>query len=243
MTKIDYEITVDVSGADVETKKQVQDAFYKLGFKWGWYSDIYSNLGCSGYTNKDNGGNITGSLMYVVNRDIDPTHTINELLELVGMENKTKLFNLAKALTGEPVITRGGHKAYIRHHETLLKSRYPLIGYILRSHDDNEMITWTVDGFFNPDAVEGSLDIVGMWKEPLEFGHWDVLHPSINYIAKDLGGEWWGYAGKPNLNKLDKGWVNGSIFDVGLDLDLEAINRHLFPNCYWKDSLIKRPEK
>ena len=243
MTKIDYEITVDVSGADIETKKRVQDAFFKLGISWG-SGDKYACLNRQCYTNTFSTGKVTQVLMWS-GTVTKPTHTIEELMELADMETKTDLkpFSLEKALAGEPVVTRGGHKAYIRHHETLLESKYPLFGYILRGRDDNEMITWTVDGAFNTDAVEGSLDIVGMWKEPYEFYRWDLLLPSIVCIAKDLSGVWYGYEGIP---VKDLQYAEWDLIQSDRNLvvyRLEGINPSLFPNCVWKESLIKRPEK
>ena len=82
---IDYEITVDVSSADIETKIRVQDAFLKLGY--GWYGcngngNKYVNLYGTSYTNTYDSGVISEYLMFN-HAGRNPTHTVDELLELV----------------------------------------------------------------------------------------------------------------------------------------------------------------
>lgn len=95
--KIDYEITVDVRGMSIEKKKQVQDAFFKLGHNWsgmnrGDYWGLEHDNHCV-YTNKEDRGGVTSRVMYGIPM-IKPTHTYNQLLELAGMTNKKQLSDL-----------------------------------------------------------------------------------------------------------------------------------------------------
>lgn len=232
MTKIDYEITVNVSSADIETKKQVQDAFFNLGLGWRDSGNNHAHLDKSSYTNTYDAGVTTSYLMFI-KAGRNPTHTINELLELAGMKNETTLrpFDLEKALNGEPVVLRSGEKAYVRHFETELKTNYPLIGYA------GLVVGWTGEGCFlrGRDSI---LDIVGMWSEPLIFEHWDLLHPELKWIAKDLDGSWYAYPEKPERFQI--GW-SGEWGSKGSS-PLDALAYHLFPECDWKESLIERPE-
>lgn len=107
--KIDYEITVDVSNADIETKKRVQDAFFRLGITWAFSSKCYEHLGKALYTNRHDSGEVVNYLTWCYSTR-KPTHTIDQLFELAGMKKETKLipFDLEKALAGDPVITRSG---------------------------------------------------------------------------------------------------------------------------------------
>lgn len=138
--KIDYEITVDVSNADIETKKRVQDAFFKLGFTW-WDGGKYANLKEGCYTNKIISGRVTQDLMFSRCK-MKPTHTIDQLLELAGMKTKTVLipFDLEKALAGDPVVTRDGREVT---QVTLFEceSDYPLCAVI-----DGEVCALTKKG-------------------------------------------------------------------------------------------------
>lgn len=108
--KIDCEITVDVSNADIETKKRVQDAFFKLGLTW-WDGAKYACLDSDCYTNKTKTGKVKQDLMWT-DTYMKPTHTIGQLLELAGMKTKTDLipFDLEKALAGDQVVTRDGRE-------------------------------------------------------------------------------------------------------------------------------------
>lgn len=112
--KIDYEITVDVSNESGETKKKVQDAFFKLGIMWWGVSTRYNHLSFANiYSNAFDDGVLSNNLLYAEYYR-EPTHTIEELFKLAGMEDemivKTNLkqFDLEKALSGDPVVTRDG---------------------------------------------------------------------------------------------------------------------------------------
>lgn len=110
--KIDYEITVDVSDADIETKKRVQDAFFELGIVWYTKGKKHSYLDKHTYTNvyAVYAEDYVDKYLYFSELRLPATHTPEELFELAGMKTETKLipFDLEKALAGDPVITRDG---------------------------------------------------------------------------------------------------------------------------------------
>ncbi|QLB44367.1 pyruvate kinase [Mannheimia pernigra] len=79
-----------------------------------------------------------------------------------------KPFDLEKALSGEPVVTRKGEKAYILANLNNVEDRgfdsdYPLVGIIQnRIH----VCCWTLEGRIALQNNEALGDIVGMWEEP-----------------------------------------------------------------------------
>lgn len=129
--KIDYEITVDVSNADIETKKRVQDAFFRLGITWGLHKTRHAYLEAGIYTNTTSKKVVMPVLMWGTVFLRKPTHTIDQLFELAGMKTEKKLipFDLEKALAGEPVITRDGREVT---QVTLFEceSRYPVYAVV-----------------------------------------------------------------------------------------------------------------
>lgn len=236
---IDYEITVNVSNLTYEEKKRVQDAFFKLGFAWRWSGTDYACLNKGCYTNTFRGGKVTQDLMWA-DASTKPTHTVDQLLELAGMKTKADLkpFDLEKALAGEPVVLRDGTKAYIRHHETQVKTSYPLIGYVADGKAEGNIMSWTEDGrvFWDREGSVGDID--GMWSEPLVFKHWDLLKEDIKFLAKDWGELWFGYKSKPTISE-DKRWdaPQGGCYN------LTSLKPDAFPECSWENSLIERPKK
>lgn len=146
-------------------------------------------------------------------------------------------FDLQKALRGEPVVLRNGLKAYIRHRETELETA-PLLGFFMR--DGSLGIgAWEECGanYWSRRTGESDYDIIGMWTEPLEFKHWDLLTEDIKCLAKDRTGHWYGYSGKPT--KKDGCW--DAPPDSGCYI-VNALNSSIFPECNWENSLIERPE-
>ncbi|MEB3500009.1 pyruvate kinase [Pasteurella multocida] len=80
-----------------------------------------------------------------------------------------KEFNLERALAGEPVVLRNGHKAFIVKHipeEYIKKEECELIGYLVEGLKFQSCATWTKDGKYNPCFSSHIYDIVGMWEEP-----------------------------------------------------------------------------
>ena len=84
-----------------------------------------------------------------------------------------KLFNLEKALAGEPVETRDGRKAIIFHripdiykNEHGSNISFPLVGMIFDADGtvDDPCATWRDNGSFASDS--SGKDIVGMYEEP-----------------------------------------------------------------------------
>lgn len=83
-----------------------------------------------------------------------------------------KKFDINKALDGDPVILRGGSKAFIyciipNHVRTLMPEEpYVLVGgeFDPQTNDCiNSLITWTKNGNYIDDNDESFSDIVGMW--------------------------------------------------------------------------------
>lgn len=101
-------------------------------------------------------------------------------LDVVGLwEDKPEPFDLERALNGDPVILRGGVKAYIKYMMPEgYTGHYPLNGFIL---DPNGIgfntESWTLDGrcFINDD--KNGHDIVWMWKDP---------EPELNTVTVTL---------------------------------------------------------
>lgn len=148
---------------------------------------------------------------------------------------KYEEFNLERALAGGHVILRNGTKAYIRHLETELVVKYPLIGF----DADGFNRSWDDLGMYTRGTCPNSLDIVGMWpKEPLTMpdSFWDIVGADITSIAKDSNGNWYGYIScKPRSGSVE--W----IFGVGEYVPLSTFSQELFPDCDWRESLIIRP--
>lgn len=147
-------------------------------------------------------------------------------------------FDLEKALKGEPVVLRNGLKAYIRHHETQVKTMFPLIGYVSNGLIAGKGVSWTEDGrYYWSDDDKSAYDIVGMWPEPLEFEHWGLLREDIKYLAKDRDNRWYGYGRKPTKDENE--W---DVPRFGGCYPLASLNPTMFPECDWKHSLMERPE-
>lgn len=85
-----------------------------------------------------------------------------------------KPFNLEEALAGEPVILKNGKKAYIGlnlYNLGVLESTtvYPLQGVIIeKDGSDFNDESWTLDGKRDVSKNFDSLDIIGMWEEPIK---------------------------------------------------------------------------
>ena len=229
---IDYEITVDVSNVDTETKKRVQDAYFKLGFVWsnGSNGTKHNCLDKECYTNTFRQGLAPRGFLMWAGVPREPTHTVDQLFELAGM--KTKSFDLQKALRGEPVVLRNGEKAYVRHMEQDVKSAHPLSGYTYKG----AALNWTESGRYY-ESTDSVADIVGMWVEPPVFEHWGLLREDIKYLAKDRDNRWYGYGRKPT-----KGENEWDVPRFGGCYLLSSLNPTLFPECDWKHSLMERPE-
>lgn len=84
-----------------------------------------------------------------------------------------KLFDLEKALAGEPVELRNGSKAILYHripdHYTFgngIKVTFPLVGMIFYEDGtvEDPSAVWRDDGRFT--SGTSGKDIVGMWEEP-----------------------------------------------------------------------------
>lgn len=84
-------------------------------------------------------------------------------------EDKVELFNLEKALAGEPVKLRCGLKAYIKYvMPPEYRGKYPLMGYIMNPDIacEVESYSWIREGKALLTVSEHENDIIGMWKEP-----------------------------------------------------------------------------
>lgn len=140
-------------------------------------------------------------------------------------------FNLKEALAGEPVVLRNGMKAYIRHHETQFVVKYPLVGIVCDS--PCEFYDYWCENGRHIKSDETSCDIIGMWREPLEFKHWDALLPEIKFIAKNENGAWLCHLSKPELLEGLGLWGGSGYYRINGLADL--------PDVDWRHSLIERP--
>lgn len=84
-----------------------------------------------------------------------------------------KEFNLEKALNGEPVMLRSGHKAIIlndarNYFKNAKCNEEVLLGAISKISNQDELLcggTWTSDGSWMSNEID-EYDIIGMWEEP-----------------------------------------------------------------------------
>ena len=215
--KIDYEITVDVSNADIETKKRVQDAFFKLGFEWGCGGTDYLHLhDVRTYTNKISGVGLSPRLMYSED-DREPTHTIDQLLELAGMKTETRLipFDLEKALAGETVVTRDGREV---SQVTLFdcSSKYPLVAVV-----DGEVYGFAKTGGHYISGHPSSLDlfmkpktrIINGFEVPAPVTDPDSMKVGDKYYCADGSESSWFFWSSWAGDETDKMWLErGLVF-------------------------------
>lgn len=143
---------------------------------------------------------------------------------------------LKPALEGGHVRLRSGLQAVIRHREEG-EVNHPLLGYILAADGRKEAACWTLCGAAENSRLQTPFDIVGMTS--VEFEHWDLLRDNVKAIAKDADGRWFGYTSRSIVQDEDR-WrdLMGLMGE-----SLASLNSRLFPNCQWKQSLIKRPEE
>ena len=88
-----------------------------------------------------------------------------------------KPFNLEKALVGEPVVLRGGRKAFVlcdlKQRFKYLRSNKQLIG-VVATENNSDMFEhtarWYDTGEYlsDDDGCESDYDITGMWEEPVK---------------------------------------------------------------------------
>ncbi|HHE3514446.1 TPA: pyruvate kinase [Pasteurella multocida] len=78
-----------------------------------------------------------------------------------------KPFNLEKALAGEPVVLRGGCKAYVKFKlPEPYTTKMPLVGYYENALGRSVDMLWFENGHASDEEDTHILDIYGMWEEP-----------------------------------------------------------------------------
>ncbi|MDH3003452.1 pyruvate kinase [Pasteurella multocida] len=78
-----------------------------------------------------------------------------------------KPFDLEKALTGEPVVLRGGCKAYVKFKlPEPYTTKMPLVGYYENALGRSVDMLWFENGHASDEEDTHILDIYGMWEEP-----------------------------------------------------------------------------
>lgn len=146
---------------------------------------------------------------------------------------------LDKALAGHPVALRDGKKAYVRHCEEDLETKFPLSGFFILDGVAYSC-NWLLNGRRSINAKYPE-DIVGLWEVPAPiFKHWHLLRKEITQIAKDEDGVWYGYDISPFMETTV--WTNAGRGNANL-YGLQGLDPSLFPECDWKQSLIERPSK
>ena len=147
-------------------------------------------------------------------------------------------FDLEKALEGEPIALR-----LVASSETLrayvTKSSVALGTYVIETE---RMDARVFDGIPKGESFQLGLEryvIVGMWRIPLKFDHWEAVHPRWNALAKDQDGFAWFYETSPTAGE------NIWLMNIGENMGDASVFRHSkeFFECDWKDSLIERPKK
>lgn len=127
-----------------------------------------------------------------------------------------KPFDLEAALKGEPVMLRGGSKAFVRHHETELSTATDeaLIGY----HEHIGVWSWSPDGESHFDQDESKYDIIGMWPKTRIINGFEVPAPETESLKV---GDWY-FCPKILCDEFCEGERWG-----GSSYDLRALNRGL----------------
>lgn len=135
---------------------------------------------------------------------------------------------------GKEYVTRNGVK--VKVYDIAENENFPVIAGI---HRDGKIIpvTYAINGNYVLNS-EDSYDIIGEWKEPLDFD-WSCLPAWVNnYIAMDKDGSWYAYSMEPEkLTKL-LSWRN--------PWDAILIPKNYIPKNFkgdWEDSLFKNPNK
>ncbi|MGX4781717.1 pyruvate kinase [Pasteurella multocida] len=78
-----------------------------------------------------------------------------------------KEFDLEKALAGEPVVLRGGCKAYVKFKlPEPYTTKMPLVGYYENTLGRSVDMLWFENGHASDEEDTHILDIYGMWEEP-----------------------------------------------------------------------------
>lgn len=121
---------------------------------------------------------------------------------------KLKPFNLQTALNGEPVILRDGTKAYVRHHETELKTHAlgRLLGYAEGDAVDAFM-TWRKDGVH---AIS-RYDILGMWPRTRIVNGFELVAPER---TPPVNGETYYIPNIKCSSMCDRGTWHSDSFDL-----------------------------
>jgi len=102
-----------------------------------------------------------------LNEDFLENSSLESPLDVVGLwENRQEPFNLKKALTGKPVMTRDRSKAYVQAQIAQPDGleHYSLIGFGLNG-EHNEFLHWDESGKVMADDITCD-DIIGMWNVP-----------------------------------------------------------------------------
>lgn len=98
-------------------------------------------------------------------------------------------------------------------------------------------LTWDSEG---RSAGESSFDIVGLFVPPVVFDHWGLIQVTYRYMAKNFNGKWYFFESKPVI--AGNGWdITDRRPDNGVCASGRALSASIFPDCDWKNSLIKRP--
>lgn len=102
--------------------------------------------------------------------DSNFTYVSGSHANIVGLwKNETEPFNLEKALTDKPVVTRSGKKAYVKYKLPNWNRNSPLnqlVGFLCNKDNTVYTFSWSMTGKAVSENTEDINDIVGMWKEP-----------------------------------------------------------------------------
>lgn len=81
--------------------------------------------------------------------------------------------------------TRDGRKAIVAAENPNAVEFQRFVGWIERGS-----CSWSVDGYWRTDVVEGNADLVAPWTDPVPWD-WSTTPPWVNWICKNSSGQWW----------------------------------------------------
>lgn len=144
-------------------------------------------------------------------------------LDIVGLWKEP--FNLERALQGEPVKLRNGHKAFVKFQVPAEYSdvNYPLIGYQIYNDNSIGHRHWTITGSCNMENdSQANFDIVGMWSEPKE--QLNLLPPKA--LKEPTEGMWFLDLNREEIyqssyTKEEPNSINSKAFNLGMYFDSE----------------------
>lgn len=200
-----------------ETAEKLCERLDELGLKW-WDGDSLWKFGENSCYNPKSGELCSKS--YCEKEEYEVI-TIGQLLDFD---------ELLKIEAGKYYKSRAGHRVQI--YNVNAGGSRPIHGALEDTYSNWIIHSWDEGGVYNNTLPQSPLDIIGEWKDGIEF---DVeILPKWKYLAMDLDGAWFVYFAKPK--KLEDVWFLSS------DSPGQYLDKKDCPKNYkgsWEDSLHK----